>query len=71
MSATIDKTIPYLEYLKDALSALPDYVDTSKKSFWVSLLAIAFNPTAWNIVARNGGSFCLAFSAISDLAYGA
>ncbi|KZP27950.1 phospholipid methyltransferase [Athelia psychrophila] len=53
MSATIDKTIPYLEYIKDALSALPDYVDTSKKSFWVSLFAIAFNPTAWNIVARN------------------
>lgn len=55
----MDKTIPYLEYIKDALSALPDYVDTSKKSFWVSLFAIAFNPTAWNIVARNGESLGL------------
>lgn len=29
-------------------------VDYTKPSFQISLLAIAFNPTAWNIVARNG-----------------
>ncbi|KAN0080307.1 Phospholipid methyltransferase domain containing protein [Tylopilus felleus] len=28
-------------------------VDTSAPSLYISLLAIAFNPTAWNIVARN------------------
>ncbi|KAF9476627.1 phospholipid methyltransferase [Pholiota conissans] len=28
-------------------------VDYTKPSFQISLLAIAFNPTAWNIVARN------------------
>ncbi|KAH9054777.1 phospholipid methyltransferase [Lactarius vividus] len=28
-------------------------VDTSKTSLFLSLLSIAFNPTAWNIVARN------------------
>lgn len=31
-----------------------DYLDMSKTSLTVALLAIAFNPTAWNIVARNG-----------------
>jgi len=29
-------------------------VDLNQKSLTISLLAIAFNPTAWNIVARNG-----------------
>jgi phosphatidylethanolamine N-methyltransferase len=29
-------------------------VDLNQKSLAISLLAIAFNPTAWNIVARNG-----------------
>lgn len=29
-------------------------VDYTKPSFQVSLLAIVFNPTAWNFVARNG-----------------
>lgn len=28
--------------------------DASQRSLWISLAAIAFNPTAWNIVARNG-----------------
>ncbi|KAI0270394.1 phospholipid methyltransferase [Gloeopeniophorella convolvens] len=34
----------------DPLSAL---VDTSKTSLYLSLVSIAFNPAAWNIVARN------------------
>jgi phosphatidylethanolamine N-methyltransferase len=34
-----------------SLSAL---VDTSKSSLFISLASITFNPTAWNIVARNG-----------------
>ena len=29
-------------------------IDTSATSLYISLLSIAFNPTAWNIVARNG-----------------
>jgi len=29
-------------------------VDLNQQSLTISLLAIAFNPTAWNIVARNG-----------------
>lgn len=28
--------------------------DASQRSLWISLAAITFNPTAWNIVARNG-----------------
>ncbi|KAL4065632.1 phospholipid methyltransferase-domain-containing protein [Scleroderma yunnanense] len=28
-------------------------VNTSATSLWISLLSITFNPTAWNIVARN------------------
>lgn len=32
------------------------YVDWSKQSLWLSVGAIVFNPTAWNIVARNGAS---------------
>jgi len=35
------------------MSALLGYVDFSKPSLYRSLAAIAFNPTAWNIVARN------------------
>jgi hypothetical protein len=38
-------------------------VDLNQKSLTISLLAIAFNPTAWNIVARNGaGPICLVSS---------
>ena len=29
-------------------------VDYTKPSFQISLFSIAFNPTAWNYVARNG-----------------
>lgn len=35
------------------MSSLQSYVDFSKPSLWLSLGSIAFNPTAWNIVARN------------------
>jgi methylene-fatty-acyl-phospholipid synthase len=35
------------------MSSLLSYVDTSKPSLWITLFAITFNPTAWNIVARN------------------
>ena len=40
------------------MSALLGYIDLSKPSLYYSLAAIAFNPTAWNFVARNG-EFCL------------
>ena len=33
---------------------LAGILDTSKPSLALALAAIAFNPTAWNIVARNG-----------------
>ncbi|GBE87015.1 Phosphatidyl-N-methylethanolamine N-methyltransferase [Sparassis crispa] len=29
------------------------FVDWSKESLWISVFSIAFNPTAWNIVARS------------------
>ncbi|KAH7092831.1 methylene-fatty-acyl-phospholipid synthase [Auriculariales sp. MPI-PUGE-AT-0066] len=32
---------------------LNDIVDLSKPSFWLSLVTITFNPTVWNIIARN------------------
>lgn len=35
------------------MSALLKLVDLSKPSLYYSLASIAFNPTAWNIVARN------------------
>ncbi|VDC01223.1 unnamed protein product [Peniophora sp. CBMAI 1063] len=35
------------------MDALAPYVDVSRTSLFLSLGAIAFNPTAWNIVARN------------------
>lgn len=44
----------YVESSKVVLSALPSYIDTSKTSLWISVFAIAFNPIAWNIIARNG-----------------
>ena len=37
-----------------AMDVLFKYVDTSKLSLFLSLASITFNPTAWNIVARNG-----------------
>ncbi|CCM05950.1 uncharacterized protein FIBRA_08189 [Fibroporia radiculosa] len=36
--------------MADVLASL---VDFSQHSLWISLLSITFNPTAWNIVARN------------------
>lgn len=38
-------------FTMDAFSSI---VDTSATSLYISVLSIAFNPTAWNIVARNG-----------------
>jgi len=35
------------------MSALLKHVDLSKPSLYYSLASIAFNPTAWNIVAQN------------------
>ncbi|KAF9221837.1 phospholipid methyltransferase [Gyrodon lividus] len=35
------------------MDAFSSVVNTSATSLYVSLLSIAFNPTAWNIVARN------------------
>ena len=41
---------------------LAGILDTSKPSLALALAAIAFNPTAWNIVARNGKpDFCYSF----------
>jgi hypothetical protein len=37
-----------------AVMSLSALVDTSKTSLFLSLGSITFNPTAWNIVARNG-----------------
>ncbi|KAI0776681.1 phospholipid methyltransferase [Trametes elegans] len=34
-------------------SSLSDFIDLSKPSLALSVASIAFNPTAWNIVARN------------------
>jgi len=39
-----------------ATTDLFSLVDFSKSSLTMVLLSIAFNPTAWNIVARNGAS---------------
>ncbi|KAF9007061.1 phospholipid methyltransferase [Cyathus striatus] len=38
---------------KSLLDSLFSVVDLNKSSLSISLLSIAFNPTAWNIVARN------------------
>jgi len=35
------------------ITSIPWTVDWSKESLWFSIASIAFNPTAWNIVARN------------------
>ncbi|KAI0028952.1 phospholipid methyltransferase [Vararia minispora EC-137] len=35
------------------MDALLKYVDTSKTSLYLCVASVAFNPTAWNIVARN------------------
>ena len=45
-----------VHHMSLTMSSLLSYVDTSKPSLWITLFAITFNPTAWNIVARNGAS---------------
>jgi hypothetical protein len=42
------------EKLKEICSFFIENVDLNQKSLLVVLAAITFNPTAWNIVARNG-----------------
>jgi phosphatidylethanolamine N-methyltransferase len=42
------------EKLKEICSFFVENFDLNQKSLLVSLAAIIFNPTAWNIVARNG-----------------
>ena len=37
-----------------AIMSLSALIDSSKISLFLSLGSITFNPTAWNIVARNG-----------------
>ena len=44
----------YCIWKEEIMSALFSAVDFSKQTLWISLASIAFNPTAWNIVARNG-----------------
>jgi hypothetical protein len=36
-------------------------IDFSQRSLLLSLAAIAFNPTAWNIVAQNGACYLRSF----------
>ncbi|KAH9476783.1 Phosphatidyl-N-methylethanolamine N-methyltransferase [Psilocybe cubensis] len=38
---------------KSLVTQFQSLVDVNKTSLYISLLSIAFNPTAWNIVARN------------------
>ena len=42
------------------MSVLLKYLDLTKPSLYYSLASITFNPTAWNIVARNGIFFSFA-----------
>lgn len=48
------KGLDVLQVVESVRSLLLDNVDFGKKSLLLSLASIAFNPTAWNIVARNG-----------------
>lgn len=47
------KGLDVLQVVESVRSLLLDNVDFGKKSLLLSLASIAFNPTAWNIVARN------------------
>ncbi|KAF8637147.1 hypothetical protein AX17_003051 [Amanita inopinata Kibby_2008] len=42
-----------MAFLQQVLSNIDGLIDINQSSLLVSLAAIAFNPTAWNIVARN------------------
>lgn len=46
----------HLTSMDSAISQLRKFIpfDASQRSLWISIASIAFNPTAWNIVARNG-----------------
>jgi hypothetical protein len=41
-------------------------IDFSQRSLLLSLAAIAFNPTAWNIVAQNGACCLRSFAMRAD-----
>lgn len=42
---------------------LSSIIDVEQKALWLSVASIAFNPTAWNIVAQNGpSSFSYSYS---------
>lgn len=43
------------------MEAFSSVVNTSATSLYVSLLSVAFNPTAWNIVAQNGEQISIVF----------
>ncbi len=51
-----------------AIMSLSALVDASKTSLFLSLGSITFNPTAWNIVARNGmtNSVSPSFASMTD-----
>ncbi|KAH8077391.1 phospholipid methyltransferase [Cristinia sonorae] len=53
MSRTSAPCLVIASFSMDFVSGLFSAVDWSKKSLYLSILSIAFNPTAWNIVARN------------------
>ena len=46
---------------------LSSLVNTSATSLYISLFSIAFNPTAWNIVARNGDTLVISCPFTSSL----
>jgi methylene-fatty-acyl-phospholipid synthase len=45
--------------LKEVVSFVLENTVFEKKSLLISLASITFNPTAWNLVARNGQFFTL------------
>jgi hypothetical protein len=47
--------------------ALGALLDVSKPSLYLSLASITFNPTAWNIVARNGKPSPFAYASSTAL----
>merc|ERR1712000_785090 len=54
--------------MADQLQELAKYVDFDKKFLYISAASIAFNPTFWNIVARQGPSFHRLHALLPDIA---
>lgn len=46
--------IPGLDSSAYVYAVGADLLDPSKRSFWLSVASIIFNPLYWNITARNG-----------------